>query len=754
MGQDTIVSNTLGVIPLYSSGLTTRLEIMFSDPVHQSRNILATIAHNELTAWVVLVLSLLLTALAWQISTQYVERRAQERFQYEVEDAKFAIGKRMLEYEQILRSGVALFNAVDHPVTRREWRAFVSTLNIEKSFPGLQGIGYSRWISPQDKDAVIAEVRAEGYPEFAIKPEGEREFYTSIIFLEPLDDRNLRAFGYDMFSEPTRRAAMQHARDANQASVSGRVVLLQETKQDVQAGFLMYLPVYRANADLNTVEQRRAALQGFVYSPFRMRDLMQGILGLGKPGLDFKLYDGVEAQTDKLLFDTLKAWGGLSDKAAQGAAYTSRQIVDLPGRTWSAIFTGSKRFETEMSSSQPLQIAIGGVVVDFLLFAIIWSLSQQRKRVVFTAREMTSELRRSREQFRAITETAYDAIISTDVNGAILYSNPAASSVFGLSADKLVGMPITALLPERGGLKQEPGLPALMKDGRLAAVSATFEALGLRADDSEFPLQISVSNWKAEDEIYFTLLIRDISERKRIDRLKDEFVSTVSHELRTPLTAIRGALGLLSAAEKNNVPIPQGADLLGIACQNTERLVHLVNDILDLEKLESGRLVLELQQVSLPELLKQAIKENQPYAMPHDVALVLAEPIPDVSLQADTSRLMQVLANFISNAIKFSKTGATVTVSAVLKDDRVRVSVTDTGIGVPEEFRGQLFMRFTQADATDSRRKGGSGLGLSISKSIIDLHKGVIGYDTEVGKGSCFYFELAVAKPGSEQSSI
>jgi PAS domain S-box-containing protein len=722
---------------------------MLSDPVRQSRNIFAPIAHNELTAWVVLVLSLLLTALAWQISTQYVERRAQERFQYEVEDAKFAIGERMLEYEQMLRAGVALFNAVEHPVTRREWRAFVSALNIEESFPGLQGIGYSRWISPQDLDAVIAEVRAEGYPEFAIKPEGEREFYSSIIYLEPMDDRNLRAFGYDMFSEPTRRAAMEHARDANQASVSGRVVLLQETEQDVQAGFLMYLPVYRAGADIATVEQRRAALLGFVYSPFRMRDLMQGILGFGKPELDFKLYDGVEARTDKLLLDTLQASGDMSEKSVQSAAYTSKQVIDLPGRSWSAIFTGSKKFEAEMSSSQPLQIAIGGLVVDFLLFAIIWSLSQQRKRVVFKAREMTAELRRSREQFRAITDTAHDVIISTDMNGAILYSNPAASSVFGLPADKLIGTPVTALLTEGDGSKHGTGLPALMKEGRFAAVSATFEAQGLRAD-SEFPLEISVSNWKAEDEIFFTLLIRDISERKRIDRLKDEFVSTVSHELRTPLTAIRGALGLLRAAEKNNVTIPQGADLLGIACQNTERLVHLVNDILDLEKLESGRLVLDLQQLSLPELLKQAIKENQSYALPHDVALVLAEPIPNISLQADPGRLMQVLANFISNAIKFSETGAAVTVSAVLKDGKVRVSVTDAGIGVPKDFREQLFMRFTQADATDSRRKGGSGLGLSISKSIIDLHNGTIGYDTEEGKGSCFYFELAVAKPGSE----
>lgn len=614
---------------------------------------------------------------------------------------------------------------------------------------------------PHETADLIARVRAEGFPEFRIKPDGEREVYTSIIFLEPLDERNLRAFGYDMFSEATRRVAMEHARDSTQASVSGRVVLLQETEQDVQAGFLMYLPVYRTGAALDSVEQRRAALKGFVYSPFRMRDLMQGILGQGTPGLDFKLYDGTQAGRDTLLFDTfLRAWGDETNEHPQRASYSSQKIIELPGRTWTAVFTSRKKFETEMGSNQPQLIVLGGALVDLMLFSIIWSLSQQRKRVVATATKMTAELRRSREQFRAITDTAYDAIISTDVKSEILYGNPAASTLFGYSVDKLIGMAIEKLLPDRrgddkpsSGSAQNPGqrsvaqqcsLPLLLEEGRSTPVCATFEAVGRRSDDSAFPLEVSISNWQADDQTYFTLLIRDISERKRIEKLKNEFVSTVSHELRTPLTAIRGALGLVRVADNDSISITQRTELIGIAYQNTERLVRLVNDILDLEKLESGRLVLELQPVDLPNLLRQSITENQYYAIQHAISLVLAEPIPDISLRADPNRLMQVLANFISNAIKFSRQGKTVTLSASAQNNRLRVSVTDTGIGIPEEFRDSVFQRFTQVDATDSRQKGGSGLGLSNSKSIIQLHGGTIGYDTEVDKGSCFYFELTV----------
>ncbi len=716
---------------------------MTSETPQRPRRILADVFHNEVTAWLVLILSLLLTAAAWLIATRYVERRALESFHYEVVDARFSIIKRMQEYEQTLRGGVALFNAAGRMVTRQEWRIYVETLDIETFFPGLQGFGYAPWVLPQARDALIAQVRAEGYPDYRIKPEGERAGYTPIVYLEPLAGRNLRAFGYDMFSEPTRRAAMERARDANQAAVSGRVVLVQETGRDVQAGFLMYLPVYQAGARLDTVEQRRAALHGYIYSPFRMKDLMQGILGQGVPELDFQIYDDKQITAEALLIDTQLAWGENNGARNTPPAYVMTEQIELPGRTWTVVFSSRENFEAEMSSKQPLIVAVGGITVDLLLFAIIWSLSQQRRRVLAKAREMTAELRHSREQFRAITETAYDAIVSTNAQGEVIYCNPAARSTFVRKLGTLVGSSVETLVPERLRDARQPGLLNVLQRARSELVHETFETIGLRADDSEFPLEVALSSWSAGGATYCTLLMRDISERKRIDRLKSEFVSTVSHELRTPLTAMRGALGLLRAM-KASAPPQQSEELIGIAYQNTERLVRLVNDILDLEKLESGKLVLDRQRVALPALLQAAIDENRHYAEPQQVSLVLSQPLPDVYVWADENRLMQVLANLLSNAIKFSPAGAAVSVAAAVEGKTVRVTVTDSGSGIPEDFKERIFQRFSQADASDTRQKGGSGLGLSICKSIIDLHGGEIGYSSEAGKGSCFYFSLGV----------
>lgn len=714
-----------------------------SDPDIPARKTFADIVHNEVTAWLVLAMSLLLTVAAWYIATLYVERRAQERFQSEVEEAEFAIVKRMQEYELALWSGVALFNASSQAVTRQEWKAFVDTLGVERYFPGLQGYGFAQWIDPQDKAAVEAGVRAEGYPEFAITPDGERAYYTAIVYLEPFSGRNLRAFGFDMFSEPTRRAAMERARDTGEAAVSGRVTLVQETEKDTQAGFLMYLPVYRLGMEHATVAQRRAALLGFVYSPFRMLDLMQGILGRGVPTLDFRIYDGGRLQPDALLFDARQAWADTDAEPQRQPAYLAQKTLRLPGRDWTVQFSSRANFEKDMASSQPRFIAIGGLVVDLLLFAIIWSLAQQRNRVQAKAMQMTAELRRSREHFHSITETAIDAVVTLDEAGAIIYCNPAATAIFSLPAEELLGRPITALLPDQREHPARPGLHRLLHPERGEPVRATFETIGLRAGEGEFPLEVSISDWQAEGRRYFTLLLRDITERKKIERLKNEFVSTVSHELRTPLTAIRGALGLLRAMPAEALAA-QGSDLVTIANQNTERLVHLVNDILDLEKLESGKMTLDLQPVAIPALLQDAIHETEHYAQPHGVMLVLQQPVPEVSVRADPHRLMQVLGNLISNAIKFSPGDATVTVAAAVQGERVRVTVTDQGSGIPEDFRDRVFQRFSQADASDSRRKGGSGLGLSISKSIIELHGGSIGYESADGGGARFYFELPV----------
>ncbi|MEI7673965.1 MAG: CHASE domain-containing protein, partial [Deltaproteobacteria bacterium] len=229
-------------------------------------------------AWIVLVIGLLTTAAVSLYGKSAADRIAEQEFIAECSEIQEKIVARLDDHARILRSGAALFKVSDR-VTRENWRIFIERQQVQKVLPGIQGVGFSLLIPRAELARHTQGIRQEGFPAYKVRPEGDREVYSSIIYLEPFADRNLRAFGYDMFSEPVRRAAMGRARDMDTVALSDKVILVQETGKDVQAGVLMYVPVYRNGMPTETVEQRRAAIRGWVYSPYRMNDLLRGILG-------------------------------------------------------------------------------------------------------------------------------------------------------------------------------------------------------------------------------------------------------------------------------------------------------------------------------------------------------------------------------------------------------------------------------------------------------------------------------------------
>lgn len=319
------------------------------------------------------------------------------------------------------------------------------------------------------------------------------------------------------------------------------------------------------------------------------------------------------------------------------------------------------------------------------------------------------------------------------------YVNAGAVEQVGYSNEELMNMRAFDIKPEFDEA-QFRQLIAPMLAGEQTV--ANFETIHKHKDGHTVPVEILLQYIDPEGEpARFVAIVRDITERKKMDRMKNEFVSTVSHELRTPLTSIRGALGLINGGAVGELP-EAAQEMLKIAGNNTERLLLLINDILDIQKIESGQMVFRFQNLSLQTFLEQVVEENKAYGDEHGVHFEINRSVDGAQVFADRDRLMQVMANLLSNAAKFSPAGEMVEISLAHHDDKLRISVTDHGQGIPEEFHEKLFDRFTQSDSSDSRKKGGTGLGLNISKIIIEKHGGEIGFISREGVGSTFYVDL------------
>jgi PAS domain S-box-containing protein len=378
-----------------------------------------------------------------------------------------------------------------------------------------------------------------------------------------------------------------------------------------------------------------------------------------------------------------------------------------------------------------------------------------------TKRKQAEEaLERLSRQNESILNSAGEGILGLDTQGKITFINPAGAKTIGYKVEELIGQSLHEILrlSKPDGTKydlENCPLYRVFKDG--VARSGSHEVFW-RKDGSSFPIEYASTPIKNYSSINpketlphssitgAVVTFRDISLRLEVERMKDEFVSIVSHELRTPLTSIRGSLGLLLTGKLGELS-PQGKRMLQIAVNNTDRLVRLINDILDLQRMESGRVELIQQHCNAADLMTQAVEVMQAMA---DKAGVKLEVKPlSAKLWTDSDRILQVLTNLISNAIKFSDPGMTVLLAAELEIGNnystILFQVKDSGRGIPADKLESVFGRFQQVDASDSRGKGGTGLGLAICRTIVEQHGGKIWVESSLGTGSTFYMRLPIS---------
>lgn len=696
--------------------------------------------HSSVTAWGILGISLIVTAVAWYLSYRYMEDRARDRFEFHTGEIRDAVERRMLEYEQVLRSGVGLY-ASSRSVSREEWRTFIDNSRLQQYYPGIQGIGFAAFVRDADKQDYVRRVREEGFPDFEIKPPGQRPVYGVVHHLEPFDWRNQRAFGYDMYSEPVRRAAMQEAIATAQPAISGLVTLVQETETDVQPGFLVYLPLFDRAAPRDTLAEKAKAVTGFVYAPFRARDLFEGTLGSPTAGIDFEVYDGDVLTSQHLLYDSNRRLHNVAKDPTPKFARTL--ALDLRGRTWTLYFESQPGFISPTEASLSFLVACVGLIVDVLLFLVIGSIGRQNRRATSLANAMTQAYRRQEQQFKAVCDSAHDPIVLSDGQGNLIYVNPAAERSFGYASEELLERPYQLLL---GGddLDGHGGSKANSETLFASERADSRERCGRRKSGEEFPVEVTTSHWIEQGQAFMAIVLRDISERKekealirqtvaelrRSNRDLDDFANIASHDLRSPLRGI---------AHLADWTLEDAGDRLPSSCR--EHLLKLQDRIALMDRLlrdllaysRAGKVNDRLDQVDTGELAAQLASLLD---RPAEFTIQIADDMP--TFETLRTPLETCLRNLIANAIKHhhEATGR-VTVSATVDECFVHFHVADDGPGIDPAFHDRIFKIFHTLAAKNSGGTG-SGVGLAIIKKTVETYGGSIEVESAPGQGACF----------------
>lgn len=390
-----------------------------------------TKTRNLLVPQVVFVVFMMTSIAGWQFARNTLNSQSLIRFEQDATHLHEQIEARFDTYAQVLRGGVGLFNSSEN-VTRDEWQQYVSGLKLPRYYPALRGIGFSLWVGGEENvQSHEAAIRTEGFPAYAIRPAVARDEYTAIVYLEPFNERNSKALGYDMYTESVRRSAMERARDTGEPALTGKLDLLKEVVGEKQTGFILYMPVYRSeNGTPLTTAQRRESLYGFVMSPFRAGDLMKGILRPGKSNINFQIHDGPSLSADTLLYDGSKQLN--IDRQSTPVQFETNKTVNIAGRMWSIHYASTPSFNKATDSALPWVLLVTGTLLSLLMSIVAYMLLSARMRVV----QRTNELRKQSEINSVLLENLAEGVVACDAAMTDILMNKTAREWYQLDPSK------------------------------------------------------------------------------------------------------------------------------------------------------------------------------------------------------------------------------------------------------------------------------------------------------------------------------
>jgi PAS domain S-box-containing protein len=705
-------------------------------------------ARSHAAAWLVFLICLSATILMALQVRETARAKDLIRFNLNVDHLRSDLNRRLATYVAMLRAGAGLL-AAEPTLGRDEFRAFVNRIELQPRYPGVQGFGFTRRILPDELNRFTTAQRAQD-PGFHVWPETPRPEYHAIVFLEPLDRRNRAAIGYDMFTEPVRREAMARARDTGVPAASGRVTLVQEIDSDKQAGFLIYVPVYYGGDIPATIEARRARLRGFVYSPFRIGDFVRGVFGTEEqPRVGFELYDE-RIEPSRLLYRST----GFDPRAR----FIDQMTLDVAGRTWAVPLTGTPALEDASARSFTPIVLMVGLSISLLLTGLTALQTRARQRL----EQSEQQLAQTSQQFQQLADSIPQLVWMARADGRIYWYNRRWYEYTGTTLEQMQGWGWQRVhdpdsLPRvmdrwkqslRTGEPFEMEFPLRSGAGEMRWFLT--RVVPMRNAKGEvvqwFGTNTDVQTRREEERRLEDLVQRERalrSEAERVSRIKDEFLATLSHELRTPLNAIIGWVHLLTDGSLSDDAQRRA---LSTVNRNARQQARLIDDLLDMSRIVSGKVRLELREVDLNELVDAAVNVVRPAALANKITIDAPPDRTAPPVLGDPERLQQVLWNLLSNAVKFTPEGGRVQVRLQHDDREVQVIVSDTGIGIDPAFIPHVFDRFRQADGSSTREHGGLGLGLSIVKSLVEMHGGNVHASSEgPGRGATFTITLRAA---------
>lgn len=694
----------------------------------------------QVFAFIVLIASVVLVLTTWSTAREREIEAARGEFAAHANEATELLRQRLAQYELVTRGGVSLFASVARP-TPRQWQAYVDGMQLDERFPALLGLGFAGYVAASDLPPLQLEWRESGYGLLNVRPHGRRAYYGPILYLEPRRPENVAAIGFDMYSEPMRRAAMLAAIESGEPRLTGPLQLVQDGAQP-RTGLNLYLPVYQGGNAPTTAAARMASARGWIYVPFRATDFVERAIGKRFSGFGARIEDVTDG-TPSLLY----AGGADIDDPA----FIERRELDAYGRTWRLQFSSPPLADAAPDLRALRGILVLGLIAALLLYGIAAALAHTGTRARRIAASLTEDYRRSEARFRGAMEYSAIGKVLLDSNGSIVEANPAIGRMVGQTPESLAGRTFESLFDdvesdERHELEAEGvwrGMRRIQRDdGSVRHVHVTYSPVpgnvgqditGLAQMEDVTERMLAEARVHALNRTLEARVALRTRELMRANQELESFAYSVSHDLRAPLRAIDGFSRILAERYGDRLD-DAGRGYLARVRRAAGRMGELIDSMLQLARL--ARSALKVEPVDLTRIAQEVVEELQAADPGREVRIDIE---PGLIVNGDASLLRGLMGNLLGNAWKFTCECEHAWIRFG-RDDGGEFYVRDNGAGFPQEYVDKLFRPFQRLH--NEEHFGGHGIGLATVHRIVERHGGSIRAEGRVGEGATFYFTL------------